>query len=118
MRKKTDERLEPTQIMHETLQMMLQLMKVLGFAPPNVHQDQGAEIDETGSANIRDERIANIYKGYYDMVEHKNRLEGILDSLERQNAEWLEQSDRQKTAHTRKPPRRKGNKWTRPKRGY
>lgn len=114
MRKQTDETLETTQIMHETLQMMLRLMDVLGFKPQDVHQDQGMKMDQAEAPAPLDERIANLYKGYYGMVEHKNRIERILDMLERQDAESLKQPDQRKTA--RKPPRRKGNKWTRPKR--
>ncbi|KAF3068563.1 hypothetical protein CFAM422_007591 [Trichoderma lentiforme] len=116
MRKQTDETLEPTQIMHETLQMMLRLMDVLGFKPQDVHQDQGMEMDQAGTPALRDERIANLYKGYHDMVEHKNRIERALALLERQEAESLKQPDRRKTADIRKAPRRKINKWTRPKR--
>lgn len=116
MPKQTDETLEATQIMHETLQMMLALMEVLGFKPQDIHQDQGMKMDQAEAPALRDERIANLYKGYHDMVEHKNRLERALALLERQDAESLKQPDRRKTAHTRKPRRRKGNKWTRPKR--
>lgn len=116
MRKQTDETLETTQIMHETLHMMLELMEALGFKPKDVHQDRGMEMDQAGTSALCDERVSNLYKGYHDMVEHKNRIERVLALLERQEAESLKQPDRRKTGNIRKAPRRKRNKWTRPKR--
>lgn len=116
MPKHIDERLEDTRIMHETLQMMLELMEALGFKPQDVRQDQGIEMGRTGTAALRDERITHLHKGYHDMVEQKNRLERTLASLERRDAGSLEQPARRKMAQARKPPRRKGKKWTRQKR--
>lgn len=126
MPKKTDERLEELEVVHGTLEMMIQLIKDLGFEPPpKISQYQG--INGAKAATPHDERLNSIYKGYAGMLEDRERLKIKIDVLTAQNAEMActagkksvaeEPSDshsQQNKASSRREKRR-GNPWDRPK---
>jgi hypothetical protein len=127
MPKRVDEELEALHIMHQTLQMMLQLMKDLGFEPSDVHEHQG--MNRTKAATIQDERTDKLYQGYAEMLEQQEKLKIKIDTLMAKNEELLlsgagtagnlaakGQLDPQgKKANNRKTKRR-GNIRARPKR--
>ncbi|KAL6790224.1 hypothetical protein GGI42DRAFT_219264 [Trichoderma sp. SZMC 28013] len=125
MPKKTDERLEELKLIHETLEMMIQLIKDLGFEPPpQISQHEGANREKT--AAVYGDELNNIYQAYVAMHEDKERLKIKLDTLMTQNAEILcasrekssvkeELGPQQKKASNRRA-KRKSNPWGRPKR--
>lgn len=123
MPKKTNERLEELEIAHETLEMMIQLIKDLGFEPPfETAQYQGTNARK--AATLHDERVIGIYQGYISILEEKEKLKIKIDSLMAQSAEILgaaekssikgQSSPQQKKAITRKA-KRKGDPWDRPR---
>ncbi|KAL6893306.1 hypothetical protein GGI43DRAFT_386546 [Trichoderma evansii] len=119
MPKKTNERLEELKIVHETLEMMIQLIKDLGFEPPpDVSPYQGTTGDK--AATLYGERLNDIYQGYATMLEDRERFKIKIDTFTAQNAEMpctdkKKSSDpHQKTASKRRAKRR-GNPWDRPK---
>ncbi|KAH8131561.1 hypothetical protein LI328DRAFT_160951 [Trichoderma asperelloides] len=126
MPKRTDERLEELEVVHETLEMMIQLIKDLGFEPPpKISQYQGP--NGAKAASPHDERLNGIYEGYASMLENRERLKIKIYSLTAQNAEMActvgkksvaeEPSDshsQQNKASSRRAKRR-GDPWDRPK---
>lgn len=120
MPKKTNERLEELEIVHETLEMMIQLIKDLGFEPPpDVSPYQ--RINGEKAATLYGERLNDIYQGYATMLENRERYKVEIDAFTAQNAESpctdMKKSScpQQKTASKRRAKRRV-NPWDRPKR--
>ncbi|PTB70409.1 hypothetical protein BBK36DRAFT_1155216 [Trichoderma citrinoviride] len=119
MRKQSDEQLgilEELELVHGMHQMILQLLQDLGFSPP----DEGHQIPETdasGADALYDERRADIYKGFQDVVAEKEKLEVRIASLKKEDVQRRgQQSGVQKKTIQARKARRKGNKWTKAKR--
>jgi hypothetical protein len=124
MPKKTNERLEELKIVHETLEMMIQLIKNLGFEPPPI-TSQYKGTHGAKAATFDDEKLITIYQGYASMLEDRERFKMKIDLLTAQNAEILGVAEKkasakepsrlqQKNASNRRAKRR-GNPWDRPK---
>lgn len=118
---KKDERLEELEIAQETLEtleMMIQLIKALGFEPPStISQRQGT----TGAkaVTLQEEKLNNIYQGYASMLEDREKQKIKIDSLVAQNAKMRgtakePSGSQQKKASSRRAKRR-GNPWDRPR---
>lgn len=124
MPKKTNERLEELKIAHETLEMMIQLIKDLGFEPP-LETSQYQETIARKAATLHDERLIGIYQGYASMFEEKERLKIKINSLIAQDAEILgaaekkasakEQSGPQQKKTMRRRAKRRGDPWDLPR---
>lgn len=112
---------------HETLEMMIQLIKDLGFlgSEPPLETSQYQGTNAMKVATLHDERLIDIYQGYASMVEESKKLKIKIDSLTAQDAKLLcateknasakEQSrPQQKKTVTRKAKRR-GDPWDRPR---
>jgi hypothetical protein len=124
MPKKTNERLEQLKMAHETLEMMIQLIKDLGFEPPlEISQYQGTNAEK--AATLHDERLIGIYQGYASMLEEREKFKFKIDLWVAQDAEILgvaeknasikeESGTLQKKASTRRAKRR-GDPWDRPR---
>lgn len=116
MPKKTDERLEQLKIAHETQEMMIRLIKDLGFEPPPKicqHQETNGE----KAATVRDEKLNAIYHGYTVMLEDRDKYKIEIDALVARDAEMLCKSEKESSAKaSKRRARRRGNPWDRPKR--
>lgn len=112
-----DERLEQLKIAHETLEMMIQLIKDLGFKPPlEISQYQGTNAEK--ATTLYDEKLMGVYQGYASMLEDREKLKIKIDSLTAQNVEILDAAGKngsaKKKASTRRAKRR-GDPWDRPR---
>ncbi|KAK1255872.1 hypothetical protein MKX07_008131 [Trichoderma sp. CBMAI-0711] len=118
MRKQTNEQLgllEELELVHGIHQQMLKLLHDLGFSPPDGHQN--AETNASGADAGYDERRANIYKGYQDVVAHKEALEMRIESVKKEDAKRRGQPgvQKKKTTTQARKTRRRGNGWTKAK---
>ncbi|PNP41668.1 hypothetical protein TGAMA5MH_06455 [Trichoderma gamsii] len=124
MPKKTNERLEQLKMAHETLEMMIQLIKVLGFEPL-LEISQYQETNAKKAAIHHGEKLVGIYQGYASMLEEREKYKTKIDSLAAPNAEILGAAEKiastkdhsglqGKKASTRRAKRR-GDPWDRPR---
>ncbi|TFB03247.1 hypothetical protein CCMA1212_004862 [Trichoderma ghanense] len=87
MRKQANEQLgllEELELVHGMHQMMLKLLQDLGFSPPDGHHDP--ETEGPVADVSYDERRANIYRGFLDVVADKERLEKRIESVKKEEA--------------------------------
>ncbi|KAH0497289.1 hypothetical protein TgHK011_004604 [Trichoderma gracile] len=117
MRKQANEQLgllEELELVHGMHQQMLKLLQDLGFSPPDGHQ-----VPETNASEAEagyDERRANIYKGYQDVVAYMERLEMRIESVKKEEAKRQGLPGAQKKTTKARKTRRRGNRWTKAKR--
>ncbi|KAK1252472.1 hypothetical protein MKX08_003659 [Trichoderma sp. CBMAI-0020] len=117
MPKKTDDRLEKLKLVHETLEMMIKLLKDLGFEPPlEISQYQGTNTEK--AATLDNERLLSIYQGYASLLKDREKYQLEIDSLVAQNAEKLAAAVKNgpaKKKATTKRTKRRGGPWARPR---
>ncbi|ETS03484.1 hypothetical protein M419DRAFT_7404 [Trichoderma reesei RUT C-30] len=116
MRKQGNEQLgllEELELVHGVHQQMLKLLQDLGFSPPDGHQNTETNGSEADAGY--DERRANIYKGYQDVVAYKEGLEKRIESVKKEDAKRRGQPGVQKKTTQARRTRRRGNGWTKAK---
>ncbi|KAL6871361.1 hypothetical protein J3F83DRAFT_714269 [Trichoderma novae-zelandiae] len=106
--------LEELELVHGMYQMILQLLKDLGFSPADAHQHPKAYLPE--AAADYEERRANIHKEFLEVAAETERVEMRIDALKKEDAERQGRSGVQKRTTQARKTRRKGNKWTKAKR--